>query len=405
MLTNGSRVLKKRRYDDLAEDGTLKIVKRRDAGIKRGHKEGSLPHFLQEQSSQRAGEKLTEPTEFDSHVQDAMRKCRDEPLNPRQKKLEKKAQKKLKTVLDRHEEMIKPVSEKMKKKLDDHVLREKVVVEKSWCQQMSFDSQQQANRFLNLTETRWMATEKEDRDTIRKFCQDVSKTVAEFLGPQEGHTIWCIENTDVFRGGLTSDTLKEALRTQPVLFAAVLFGGYVVDRAWLKKAEEVFQMGGSLVEPHWRLKGAVRKPLELFVDDSFRYSNAHYTSIIRKAQSDAWVISQNSVASGALLSHWTVRDHRKEIHKPTQGIVLYENGEKARENAKKKKPQQKEIDKWYKKVKALRAKLPKPTLKLQGATLKWKKALKSAEKMKGSPVSPKEFIKMISKMVELRKVG
>ena len=73
MLTNGSRALMKRKRQDLAEDGTLgKIVKRRDAGIKRGHKEGSLPHFLKEQSSQRAGEQLEEPAEFDSHVRDAL---------------------------------------------------------------------------------------------------------------------------------------------------------------------------------------------------------------------------------------------------------------------------------------------------------------------------------------------
>ena len=59
MLTNGSRAYVKRKLQDLAatEDGTFgKIKKRRDAGIKRGHKEGSLPHFLREQSSQRAGE-------------------------------------------------------------------------------------------------------------------------------------------------------------------------------------------------------------------------------------------------------------------------------------------------------------------------------------------------------------
>ena len=93
MLTDGSRVLKKRRHEDLAEDGTLKIARRRDAGIKRGHKEGSLPHFLKEQSSQRAGEQLEKPAEFDSHVQDAMQNGPDEPLNSDQQKLEKKAQK------------------------------------------------------------------------------------------------------------------------------------------------------------------------------------------------------------------------------------------------------------------------------------------------------------------------
>ena len=84
MLTNGSRAYVKRKLQDLAatEDGTFgQIKKRRDAGIKRGHKEGSLPHFLREQSSQRAGEQLEEPAEFDSHVRDALENCPDDPLN------------------------------------------------------------------------------------------------------------------------------------------------------------------------------------------------------------------------------------------------------------------------------------------------------------------------------------
>ena len=270
MLTDGSRALLKRKRQDRAEDGTLgKIVRRRDAGIKRGHKEGSLPHFLKEQSSQRAGEQLEEPAEFDSHVQDALENCPDEPLNSAQQKLEKDAQRRVTKVLERHEEMIKPESKKMKKKLDKYVQKEQKVEAKSWCQQMSFDSQYRADRFLNLAETRWMAAEKEDRDTIRKWCKAVSKTVVEFLLPLKGHAIWCVENTDVFHGGLTSDTFKKALRKQPVLFAAVLFGGYVVDRTWLKKAAEHFKVSGEVVEPHWRLKGAVCKPLEVFVHSSF----------------------------------------------------------------------------------------------------------------------------------------
>ena len=341
MLTGGSRVLKKRRHEDLAEDGTLKIARRRDAGIKRGHKEGSLPHFLKEQSSQRAGEQLEKPAEFDSHVQDAMQNGPDEPLNSDQQKLEKKAQKRVTKVLERHAEMIKPESEKMKKKLDKHLQKEQKVEAKSWCQQMSFDSQYKADRFLNLAETRWMAPEKEDRDTIRKFCKAVSKTVVEFLLPQEGHTIWCVENTDVFRGGLTSDTLRKALRKQPVLFAAVLFGGYVIDRTWLKKAEEYFQISDAMVEPHWRLKGAVHKPLEVFVHSSFRdkEESAHFISTIQAARSDRWVVSQTSVANGSLLSHWTVRDSRREIRQDKHGLVLFETREKAKENAKKQKKQ------------------------------------------------------------------
>ena len=46
--------------------------------------------------------------------------------------------------------MIKPVSEKMQKKLKDFCKKEKNVQEKSWCQQMSFESQMRADRFFKV---------------------------------------------------------------------------------------------------------------------------------------------------------------------------------------------------------------------------------------------------------------
>jgi hypothetical protein len=408
MLTNGSRALMKRKRQDLAEDGTLgKIKKRRDAGIKRGHKEGSLPHFLREQSSQRAGEQLEEPAEFDSHVRDALENCPDDPLNSAQKKLEKNARRNVTKVLERHEEMIKAESEKMKKKLDKYEQKEQKVEAKSWCQQMSFDSQQKADRFLNLAETRWMAEEKEDRDTIRKFCKAVSNEVEKFLLPLKGHAIWCVENTDVFHGGLTSDTFKKALRNQRVLFAAVLFGGYVVDRTWLKKAEEVFQISETVVEPHWRLKGAVCKPLELFVHSNFGEQEEfkEFGSIIEAANSDRWIVHQKSIENGSLLSHWTIRDFRRQIRKAKQGLVLFGSKEKAKENVKKLKTMRKEIRLQKRQVKQLRERVPRPRLRLAALTQKVMNAQKLMNAQKGSPVGPKSFFKKIANMVELRKHG
>ena len=98
-----------------------------------------------------------------------MQDCPDEPVDEAQKKLERLSQKRVKKVLERHEEMIKPASEKLKKKLDKYIQKEEKIGEKSWCQQMSFDSQLRADRFLRLAKTRWMAPEKEDRETIRGF--------------------------------------------------------------------------------------------------------------------------------------------------------------------------------------------------------------------------------------------
>ena len=63
------------------------------------------------------------------------------------------------------------------------------------------------------------------------------------------------------------------------------------------------------------------------------------------------------------------------------------------------------MKKLDKQVKALRAKVLKPLISLAATAQKLKKARESLLSMKGSPVGPKQFIKKILNMVELRKVG
>ena len=50
------------------------------------------------------------------------------------------------------------------------------------------------------------------------------------LATSLGHTVWCVDTTDVFHNGFSSDTFQEALcsKKNHLLFAAVVFGGYVV---------------------------------------------------------------------------------------------------------------------------------------------------------------------------------
>jgi len=315
--SHGSKLLKKRKHCTPEQ-----FEKRRDVGVSRGHKDGSLPHFLKEQSDQKAGAKLEKPTEFDAQVKEAMHNCPDVSLNTVQKKLEKTARNRVRNVSERHEEMIKPESEKLQKKLKMYIKEDQKTEETHWCQQMSFSSQLKNDRFLNLAETRWMAPGKEDKAIIREFSQSVWSDVVEFLHPQKGHTVWCVEDTDVFINGFSSDTFQKALRKEPVLFAAVLFGGYVVDHTWLKKAAELFQINEQVVEPHWRLKGAVRMPLELVVHDSFKEQEefVQFSKIIRQAQSTRWVVGQKGMAHGSLLSHWIVRDSRKELRQAKRGL-------------------------------------------------------------------------------------
>jgi len=407
--SHGSKTLKKRKHEDLLEDGTLgKFEKRRDAGTKRGHKDGSIPHFLKEQSDQRAGAKLQEPTEFDAQIRDAMQNCPDPVRCTAQKELERKARQRVTKVSERHEEMIKPVSKKMKKKFKMYDKKEKQIEKKAWCQQMSFKSMQQNDKFLNLGVTRWMAPYAEDRGTIREFYGGTRTSVwsdeVQFLATLKGNMVWCVENTDVFLSGFTGGTFQKALKKESALFAAVLFGGYVVDPTWLKKATEVFKVNGCVVEPHWRLKGAVRQPMELHVHESFkeRPEFNRFAKLINAAQSDRWVMNKKDMANGSLLSHWTIRDSRKELRQPKNGFVLYESKEKAKEYKAKVDAKQAAVKKLEKKVKELKAKVPKP-LSLGAMALQLKNA--KAHGMKGASVGPEQFFEKISRMVQLRKAG
>ena len=317
----------------------------------------------------------------------------------------KQAEHRATKVSERHEEMIKPVSEKMQKKLKEFRKKEKNVQEKSWCQQMSFESQMRADRFLKPAETRWMALEKEDRDTIQTLCQNrASRDIVEFLRPLQGQKVWCIKNTRVLLNGLHSDSFRKALRKDPVLFAAALFGGYLVDRTWLQKAEEYHGITGELVEPHWKLKGSVQKPLELFVDASFREHEefTKFSSIIKEAQSDRWVQNKD-MAHGSLLSHWTVRDARKEIRQQKLGIVLFGSKDGAKDSAKNMKTKKAAVKKLENKVKELRAKNPKP-LALMATVQQLKEARQSAT-LKGSPVGPKKFFERVAQMVALQRIS
>ena len=99
-----------------SEDGDLQLRKRRDSGITRGHRQGSLPHFQQERADQRAGAKLEKPTQFDDFVQAAMQNGPVVTPTAEQKKLEQKQSNRVRTVSQRHEEMIKPESAKLTEK-------------------------------------------------------------------------------------------------------------------------------------------------------------------------------------------------------------------------------------------------------------------------------------------------
>ena len=410
---------KKRKREGGPEDGMGQIPKRRDAGQKRGFVEGSLPHFLGAQSDQRAGmlaEDVAKGDTMDALIQEALQNASDEELTPEQQEFTRRAKNRFKKVSERHTEMIQPVSMKMTKKLNQYVKKEKKQDEQRWCQQMSFNSQQRADRFLNRDEVRWMTSKKEDRDTIRTFCtaRSVWGDAVEFLDRETdsvemecGRKVWCVKDTatSAIQNGLDSDTFRSALR-KPVLFAAVLFGGYVVDRTWLQKATTHWGIRKELVEPHWQLKGCVKTPLELYVDPSFGEQEEfkELAKLIQAAQSGRWVVASSSIAHGSLLSAWTVRRSRAEVRQPVMGMVLYGSTEAAKENAKKKRALKKEVARLAARVERLKARVPKP-FGLAAACAKYKKLKKEVLSGQGTPIGPTKFFKKIAEMAMLQQCG
>ena len=242
------------------------------------------------------------------------------------------------------------------------------------------------------------------------------------LATSLGHTVWCVDTTDVFHNGFSSDTFQEALcsKKNHLLFAAVVFGGYVVDRTWLERVKDLQDADIQVPEPHWRLRGALRQPLELFVHESFKEEWGEFSKIIQETQTGRWV-SAPQMAHGSLLSTWTIRKSWKEIRQAKKGLVLCGSQEKANEVQKTKQKREDKVKKLEEEVQELKAKWvagneegdagkkrEMQKTKLKEEKIKWemqKTKLKEARaaRQNGTPIGPQKFFSEIAGKVQLRK--
>ena len=235
------------------------------------------------------------------------------------------------------------------------------------------------------------------------------------LATSLGHTVWCVDTTDVFHNGFSSDTFQEALcsKKNHLLFAAVVFGGYVVDRTWLERVKDLQDADIQVPEPHWRLRGALRQPLELFVHESFKEEWGEFSKIIQETQTGRWV-SAPQMAHGSLLSTWTIRKSWKEIRQAKKGLVLCGSQEKANEVQKTKQKREDKVKKLEEEVQELKAKWVAGNeegdagKKREKRNIKWemqKTKLKEARaaRQNGTPIGPQKFFSEIAGKVQLRK--
>ena len=193
----------------------------------------------------------------------------------------------------------------------------------------------------------------------------------------------------------------------------------MVDRTWLERVKHL-QRGQDLQdadiqvpEPHWRLRGALRQPLELFVHESFKEEWGEFSKIIQETQTGRWV-SAPQMAHGSLLSTWTIRKSWKEIRQAKKGLVLCGSQEKANEVQKTKQKREDKVKKLEEEVQELKAKWVAGNeegdagKKREKRKIKWemqKTKLKEARaaRQNGTPIGPQKFFSEIAGKVQLRK--
>ena len=164
-----------------------------------------------------------------------------------------------------------------------------------------------------------------------------------------------------------------------------------------------------VVEPHWRLRGALRQPLELFVHESFKEEWGEFSKIIQETQTGRWV-SAPQMAHGSLLSTWTIRKSCKEIRQAKKGLVLCGSQEKANEVQETKQKREDKVKKLEEEVQELKAKWVESKKMKQKIQLKAKWEMQKiklkearAARQNGTPIGPEKFFSEIAGKVQLRR--
>ena len=322
-------------------------------------------------------------------------------LSEKQKQLQKKAEDDAAQKHCRHHEMILPASEALKKRYD----QEKEVLTKHalshWAQQLSFDLQIRSKRFLRPSDTKWAAGGT-DRRKITEWIggegAKVYRKAQEMIRENEvANKIWCLKDISHLEQGIQGQAMQGAVLQEPLLFAALLFGGYVVDVDWLKKAMEYHDIIGELTAPHWQLKGAVGKPLELHVTESFATRYPEIYLLLAEAKGNRLQLKETA-AGACLRSRWTVVPKHADVRQAKKAIILCGDVQQAEELKKTLQLTQHKVAQLVETVRELRKKKPMPiALPAQAAQLqKERKKLRN-----GSAMCPDEFVRTFLSMCSM----
>ena len=326
-------------------------------------------------------------------------------LNPKQKKLKKNAEDDAAQKHHRHQEMILPESEALKKRLAQENKCLQKHASNSWAQQMSVDLQIRDKRFLRPSDTTWAARHT-DRKTITEWIggqeegegAKVYRTAQEVIHENGAvKKIWCIKDISYLEQGIRGQAVQSAVLQEPLLFTALLFGGYVVDRGWLKKARAYHGDSGNLIAPHWQLTGALQKPLELHVTGAFATRYPEIALLLAEAKGDRLQLSA-AAADACLSSRWTVVPNHADVRQAKKAIILCGAVEQAEELNKVQQQRQEKCNKLAAKVAESKNKKPIP-IALVAHVTELRKARKKIKN--GRAVGPDEFVRIFLSMCSL----
>ncbi len=411
---------RERRCKRRAKDGDEAAISTyKNKGKQTGMKIGHMAHHLREKWKQAMKTKTGKVSDMDKLLLQKLSETTAEP-NEVQAKKRKEALDNQASKRRFVEGMLQPeAGAKMKERHDEEVDKQKGDLLKHRASLVSLTHNLKKKKWVAAEDCKvfspgelkagWWKDEKgaqlsQDLTVVRKsvslFCQKAPEKIK----------FWQVSTVEPFENGnWQADIAKKGLLMEDVcLLGAVLFGGYLVDQAWVEKSKPLLKKE-LLLEPLWKLRGsAVNKKLEVCLDASvFPDGEISRTmSAVIEAKPDrVWQLEvrkaddPSKIHQPAESSHWVWRMARDEIRTKDAWVVcggeddvkkLVEKREAQVENVQKlkkeiEKLQEKQTTEAGKKLKRTSERLveKRDSLKEQEAKLKMRK---------GRPVALKKFL-------------
>ena len=282
----------------------------------------------------------------------------------------------------------------------------------------------------NLTKKKWVAAEDckvfspvelnagwwkdEEGARLSKDLKVVTKSVKDFCHlTAEKIKFWQVSTVEPFENGnWQADIAKKGLLLEDVgLLGAVLFGGYLVDQAWVEKSNPLLKKE-LLLEPLWKLRGsAVNKNLEVvFTPSVFPGGEVSRTmSAVCQAKPDRiWQLEVrkaddvSNILQPQESSRWVWRENQEEIRTKNAWVVcggeddvkkLVESVEAKEEKVEKLKKEIEKLQEQQTTEAGKKLKCASERLVEKRDSLKKKEA--KLKKMKGQPVTLKKFLEEV----------